>query len=772
MKRPMVWFGLAFVFGEILGFMSLWLLGIGISMAIVLCVWAGNKKMRHIRDRVCFFLLPVFCSLGGSCLFSARQNEYRLVNAVDDLPSFFVGMVIESKTYKNKQVICVQTQTYKIKCSISLDEATSLPELLDYVEICGKVTVFDRASNPGCYDAYVVHRQENLFYQISSANVTKILKKGPKWIRLLQVLRQRMNRVLYTALPEATAGVLSAMVTGDKSEVSEGINNLFQSQGIAHIMAISGLHITMAGFGVYKLLKLGYVPMPFRQMLSLLIVLLYICMCGFSVSSIRAVIMFTAILGSEIIGRQNDQATSLAIAALAVLIRTPYALFSFSFLMSFGCMISILVMIRMKGKMAGVYITLATMPILAWFQYEVPAYSILTNMFVVPAMSVLFPLGLVGSLLGCLYLPVGKILCLGSGVILKFYMILCHITEKLPLSVIITGRPSLVKCILVYCALLVFFILSACCGRKEKSDTSAVINGRISILNNAVRFRYWLLAVYLVLFMHSAPNQLEVLFLDVGQGDCSIIRATDGTVFMIDGGSTSESDIGRYTISKVLKYYGIDVIDFMMLSHMDADHVNGAHWLIENGWHIGQIVISEVTCNKATKEELLDIARHSHIPVYTVRSGDCMERGELLIRCLHPDENFKTDSDNAASAVLEMLYGNCRILFTGDVEGEGEKQLTQIMKTMNMEVKEYEMTILKVAHHGSKYSTSETFLQLVQPDYAVISCGRNNIYGHPHSELLKRLAAIDCQTMITAYAGAVLVECNGVQMDVYCMSGR
>jgi len=847
MKRPVAWFGLAMVFGEILGFIMVHFLrekmqscavvdtvfgsagyltaesiagyltaaGIAGCLAAAGFIWISvckGRKRKRLLEKVCFLFLPVFVLWGGMNVVNMWKTECILTEAVDEMPDMVCGTVIECET-KTRSVRLTVRATLKaypgsviIVCLVPVDEVSTSIVPWDRVMIRGKVTLFERATNPGCYDAYEVYRTEGTFYQIKKGTVAGMTDRAPVWMQRIQSLRRRMISVFQKSLDADRAGILAAMVTGDKSLVNGERGDLYKSQGIAHIMAISGLHVTMAGLGIGKLLKGLYMPAPFRQAGAVAVVILYLCMCGFSVSSVRAVIMFAAALGGEICGRKADRVTTLALAGMWILIRQPLALCSFSFLMSFGCIGSLLLMDMAQGEnpeeilnkgcketrhkgcrrkqngnrsgnrsfqwsWAGFYIAAVTVPVLAWFQYEVSLYSVVVNMAVVPAMSLLFPLGLIGGLAGCVCFPMGKLLCTGAGVILGFYGKLCHFTERLPLSVIVTGRPSVTKCVVIYGGFLLFVLLS-------------VTAERISVAagNKMVRCRYGLLLMYLLLFLHVLPEYSEMIYVDVGQGDCSIIRAADGSVLMIDGGSTSEDDVGKYTIQKVLKFYGIGKIDYVILSHMDQDHVNGILWLLENHWQIGQLAVPGVVCNEEMLAQLASLAGKNHIPVSVLCQGDTLQISDMVLTCLHPAKNFGTDSDNAASAVILLTCGQYSFLYTGDVEGDGEKEMAAYIKAQMLHpgeedkyvagqseniMKNRQICILKVAHHGSKNSTTKDFLSLIQPQWGIISCGKNNSYGHPHDELLDRLSRAGCKTLVTAECGAVMVRCDGEQVSVY-----
>ena len=201
-------------------------------------------------------------------------------------------------------------------------------------------------------------------------------------------------------------------------------------------------------------------------------------------------------------------------------------------------------------------------------------------------------------------------------------------------------------------------------------------------------------------------------------------------------------------------------MDYLVLTHLDEDHINGALELMQSGFPVGTVLVSSATTDEDKVEEIYTISKEYGIEMVDMSANDKILCGKVEIECVYPDEKSTPESENEASVVLRLTYGKFSCLLTGDLEGGGEKTVEEYLRNVPG------ITLLKAAHHGSKYSTSESFLQVTQPVAAVISCGEDNSYGHPHQELLQRLEVAGCDIYITAECGAVMVKTDGVRWSI------
>ncbi len=451
---------------------------------------------------------------------------------------------------------------------------------------------------------------------------------------------------------------------------------------------------------------------------------------------------------------------------------------------------------------ASLSITLSTLPIQLWFYYEIPIYALFLNLFVIPLMK---PMMIAGIL--AMAVPGLGGLGIVNHVILAGYEALCGCFDDLPFRSWNPGCPQLWQ-IGIYYLLLGGAAVACSYGKRnlsmEKIRKDSLPKGTEKahkqmlskemektqkqflpkeMRRKASQIGFLLLAV-LVLALRPI-KQNSVTFLDVGQGDCILVRVASGQTYLFDCGSTSRSGVGRYVLLPCLKYYGIGEIDAVFLSHPDGDHVNGALELLalsgENGITVRQLVLPAIgeADREAALGELAEAARtakqRSPVAVGYLAAGESWDCGGAVFRCLHPAEGYGAENPNEYSECVLAEFrerdGNGQkwtVLLTGDVEGEGEEALVAELKKRQING----LTVLKTAHHGSRNSTSEALLEQITPRLAVISCGRNNRYGHPHKELLERLEASGAYILQTARSGAITVTFESGNLRIKVWAGE
>ena len=265
------------------------------------------------------------------------------------------------------------------------------------------------------------------------------------------------------------------------------------------------------------------------------------------------------------------------------------------------------------------------------------------------------------------------------------------------------------------------------------------------------RYKVGLFLGAILLFGADIRGNAEITFLDVGQGDCICVQTPTGGCFLFDGGSSSRNNVGEKVILPFLQYEGIDQIDGVFLSHGDIDHYSGILQLLQQR----EIRINKIVLPRVGKEAMrdFDVFGEHMDKVEYVSKGSRLQWDSLTLTCLHPQEGYEAES-NAYSACYFLEAEDFTMLFTGDVEGQGEDLLIQELRKRHIG----QVDVLKVAHHGSKYSTTEAFLDVITPSLSLISCGKNNPYGHPHSETLKRLQKVGSIIKSTTENGAIIIE--------------
>ena len=734
-------------------------------------------------------------SLAGTVSRREEKPKYQVYYLTDNRVRLENQIIEESKILvyvKREESQFFQNQKDQEKKEIAVGNTLYLT---------GEVRFFQEASNPGNFNQKFYYQKQGIHANVWADQVQILDPRVWRIREGLTVLRCRWKELLTACLGDYYGNSMSAILLGDKSGLDTELKELYQKSGIGHILAISGLHMSFLGIGFYKLLRKAGLSFFLAGSAGALFLLLYTLMVGPGVSSLRALAMFLVRMGADMSGRTYDLPTSLSAAAAVIVLWQPLYLLDAGFLLSFGAILGIALVYPVvdgfhavpKMLCAGLSIHLMLLPVMLWCYFEFPLYSLLLNLLVVPLMSVVLGAGIAGSVLACLWAGGGRALLLVCKGILWFYEWGCGLSMELPGARIITGQPGIFW-MAVYYVLLAAGCMACIRNRKEREkeaegssrnqDRTGTEEGRRGIyligrspsvpqghaLGDALRV-YLVRTVLLLLpaafclicaGSHGKTGELQVTMLDVGQGDSLYIRTPSGMHCLVDGGSTDVSNVGTYRIEPFLKSRGVGTLDYVFLSHGDGDHINGVEELLENqsmGVRIKTLVLPD---EHVLDEALLELAGKAAgwgTEVVTIREGGKVLDHGMELTCLSPAADYRGETGNASSMVLALEYGEFDMLFTGDVEGAGEAALTESEWLKKCD-------ILKVAHHGSKHSTSEAFLKKAAPAIGFISAGRDNRYGHPHRETVERLENLGCRIYSTQECGAVTVKTDGKEVEI------
>lgn len=645
------------------------------------------------------------------------------------------------------------------------------------VAVQGRLELYRHATNPGEWDSADYNLIAGVAGRLKQA---RLLGSDDRqwWLReRLQDCRRRLLQRLYQALPSREASVLAKMLLGETYGLDQELKTLYQNNGIAHVLAISGLHISLLGMGLYRLLRRCGCPIVPAALLGGCMILLYGGMVGWGVSAVRAVGMYLVRMLGEIGSRHYDMLTAMGVLAAGMICHNPRLAYHCGFLLSFGAVAGMgwiypvlqatdrekpaLLQSLLRGLLASLSVTLATLPVQLYYFYQIPVYGTLLNLIVLPLMGLLLAGGL-----ALMALPAALPVRWAVTGILALYEGICRLAECLPGHLWIVGRPSGGQ-IAGYYGILTLAVIVMRYGRRPGSLTvfHMEIPASKALSRWSTRAGLLLLTAAVILLTGQRYHGFYLTMLDVGQGDCICVRTAEGQTYLFDGGSSSRSSAGEYVLIPYLKHQGIGVIDGVFLSHGDQDHVGAIRELLTDsqGIRVKALYLPQVAQPlQQPLEELRQLARDAGCRVEYLSQGMGWQQGDFRLTCLWPRAGYEGES-NASSACYLLEEKGLRILLTGDVEGEGERELTAYLRQLSLT----ELEVLKVAHHGSKYSTSEAFLQAVTPRLALISAGRDNSYGHPHEELLKRLEEKGCLVVQTPKSGAVTLraESSGVAKE-------
>ena len=587
------------------------------------------------------------------------------------------------------------------------------------------------------------------------------------------------------------APVFEAMLLGEKSELDQELKLRYQMAGMVHILAISGLHISILGMGLFSLLKRIGLGNAGAGLVSLCVMLQYGMLTGGSVSAMRAVCMFVLNVGARVLGRTYDLMTALALSAIFLLLDSPAYLYSSSFLLSFGAVVGLGAvsphLIRItgaKGKagkalISSLSVQAATLPVMLVFFGEVSVIGILLNLFVLPTVGGVLISGLCCSVLGLFSVNAGRAAAVPGRILLWLYEKVCMFAGKLPFCTWIGGLPEIWQSISYYLLLASGIILAyvMASGIQKKEENQLAVGKKVSENSDKIRgvFRkaakrvypagIFLLAAAAGTFVLSRKpgKELRITCLDIGQGDGIVLEIPDGGVFLMDCGSSNKKNTAQYQLLPYLKSRGISHINGIMISHTDKDHISGIMELLEfmeqglTSVRSDALILPDWEEPPEVYNTLIHLAHSAGMKVLQVESGNSFRMGEAGFHILAPAKDALGEDVNEEGMVVELEYRDFRGLFTGDAGEPAEKAILNRLRDVDF---------LKVGHHGSRYSSCREFLDQVKAEVAVISCSDSNTYGHPSPETTLRLKKSGAKTEFTMKSGAVSVCTDGKRMWV------
>ncbi|MDD6039271.1 MAG: ComEC/Rec2 family competence protein [bacterium] len=679
--------------------------------------------------------------------------------------------------------------------------------LCSVLEVKGTFQFFKMPSNEGQFNEFSYQKSKGNIGRIYDVQIVSIRMplKHLNWKERLFQLRQKLCLVYEQSLPERESGILASMVAGERTLLSSDVRDVFQHAGISHILAISGMHIQLIGMTVFLTLRKRKCPYLLAALIAVVVLLGYGGMIEPGVSSIRAIGMFFIYLIAACMGEHYDAYSALSVLVIILLISNPFVLHQTGFLFSCYAALSAIVTARVlreketreKKLLNTLKMSLLlqhfTLPVVAYFYYEIPLYALFFNLLLLPFLGAVIGIGLVGGMIGVLIPAAAKFLLYPVHMIITVYLWVCDLGERLPYETIICGRPGMGKLIvyaLVLWRLLCLFSEDRSAGTVTDTITASKDErwGNCLFLWRRFMSRALLVVILLAVLLYVPRGKFEIDFLDVGQGDGIYLHTAEGANLFIDGGSSSVSKVGTYRILPFLKYKGVRKIDYWFVSHPDADHINGLLEVLQAGYPVGTIITGVRSGEVKEWEKLSALAEARGITMCEMHTADQLKFEQTRISCLHPTANYETDDLNNASLVL--LYEDCsiRAVFGGDISSEVEHEIivqldryltraeeatefplcvqgydsafqsdTQYLKQTNHQEQKHEIDILKMNHHGSKYSNCEEWLTVFSPRIAVISCGKDNRYGHPHRDTLERLESVHSTVFRTDEMGQICI---------------
>ncbi len=640
----------------------------------------------------------------------------------------------------------------------------------DKVTATGKVRSPHGYQNPGQLDTKMLLKSQGISASLSAG------KQGIKVepletaavARQLAEVRHHYRESMEQVMPKADAAANFAMLFGGYEGLNPLLLDSFSIIGIIHILSVSGSHISllaavMAGFGA--LLRL---PKTITAVLVVGLIVIYSLLAGAVPPVIRSAIMGGVAFVALALDRERDGRRILLLTGLVMLLISPLLLFHISFQLSFLATAGLLYLAPVWQKYfrelgchayiaTGLSITLAaqlaTLPILAWYFNQLSLSSLLANLVVVPLVETIIVLGLFAGVIAFILPLAGSVIFACGSLLLGVVMEIAVKIAALPASAIWIPSISFGWGLLYYSVLGVFLLNAE--QREKLWDT---IRKRRNVLSVALLVMLFFVAGVQL----SKPKEMQVHFIDVGQGDAALVITPGGHAFMFDTGGTRDSDfdIGAKVDVPYLLHYGVLRLDAVFLSHAHEDHAAGCGGILRKMPVAQVITADEGILVYARSMKLGDNDPRLH-KFHTARQGERMIVDGVTIEVLFAPAMQKDDNQtgNEASNVYRVSYGKASFLFTGDLTKEKEGQL--LAEGINPA-----STVLKVGHHGSDTSSSQEFLQAVKPQYGVFCVGADNSFNHPKPAVVERFKRQGIKTMRTDEDGAVVFYTDGERMRV------
>lgn len=799
-------------------------------------LWIVRNK--NIRSMVALFFMFIFFVMGVLNIMSTGKKE-KLCTEIGDreLPCTVSGKIKEIKTdglsdtyyimadsivssefaYKGKIGIVIYTSAGKERKNnpgntdhIYLDYING-----DYICMSGTVSVPDSATNPGTFDQYIYLRNKGYYLCISNGTIESGNHRPYSIEGFLYGIKNRCTKIIDNSFDSESAGIVKAMLVADKSTLDKNIKKLYSENGIAHIMAISGVHVAIIGMTLYGFLRKLRIGRFISGTFSIAIIILYGIMTGMSSSTERAVIMLILSIAAEYFGRKTDAPTSMGFAMIIMVLGNPYVILDAGFQLSFAAITGVTVVAPQLRKFLGMFKRfikeadekkkqkhkkimslrkmiiklidalvvgiasfITTTPVIIYYYYQFPPYSIFINLIVIPLVSLIVGGSILVVLTGLFFTGAAVVMTYPVRLILFGYKHLCIFASGLPGASVLVGHISIGMLFVYYLSVVLIFAILRMI-RIGKTEREGPI---LYLMLAAVLF---LTVVYEV---YSYDKSLKIVYMDVGQGDGVLLRTSGHGGILIDGGSSSNKRVGEYVMVPVLKYYGVSEVEYAFVSHGDVDHVSGLEYLLneeQSGVHVVNLVLPEYGDQDAL-QELKSEATANNVNIIYMKPGDNItynhQHAETInIECLYPDEEAGQgvlDTNNLSMILKTTITWDVReadienlnkssdsdaslsLLFVGDVGIAAEKRLIELYGKNSLgEISDsIACDILKVGHHGSRNSSGSDFLKRVSAMYGIISCGKDNRYGHPHAETLERLKMADTKYMTTKEHGAIILS--------------
>lgn len=678
----------------------------------------------------------------------------------------------------------------------------------DVVKIKGKFNKPETRKNYKGFDYSKYLKQEKIYGIIKVDEVQKMGERKDLYCIVGKIRLKILNQIneLYS---NETQEFLKSILIGKTDGLSEKIKEDFRNSSISHILAISGMHVSYIMFGIKSLLEKIVKNKKIRNYFLIFVAACLYFLTGESISCLRACTMFSLILIASNFYRKNNFFRTFIFSFFLILFINPYNIFNTGMWLSFmgtlgivmfsnfliksfshkyGCKNKILKFI-IESLSVTISAQIFIFPIMVYTFNIISFTFFISNLLISIFIGPILIFGYVSIIFSILFPKISKIIIFLEKVLVYIILKISKICAQLPFSKIYVTTPNFFEIILIY--LIIFLIFYSFKHRKFymikllfsfkflKKEIKNLIKllknkivefneNKIIEINKSVRIEYdkscevdpkfnsnivrkvrfflvLISIILIILLCNYNSNNLKINFIDVGQGDCTLIQTPKGKNILIDGGegNSEKYDYGKNVVLPYLLDRKINEINFLIISHADSDHIGGL-FAIMDSIKVDKIFIGKQIEYSIQYNYLLEVAKEKNIEICYLKAGDELNfEKEIKLEVIWPNKSeiILENALNNNSLVFKLIYNDFSILFTGDIEKLAEEKILKLYKGP------LKCTILKVAHHGSKTSSTFEFIEKTSPQIVLIGVGKNNNFGHPNSEVLERLRNKRCKNI-------------------------
>lgn len=768
---------------------------------------SGRRYLRYLKlifNSKMIFSMIIFSIISNSIvIFQNQKYESYYKDGEEIKVEAIVISDAQEKEYNyvyKIKILCADNNDKYKNTYLYLKTSKKSTEKLKYgdkIEVKGSFTEASSQRNYGGFN-YKEYLKSLKIYGTIKANQLKVLSGDclNNIFNLANQVSSMMKQKIDSSMEETQAAIIKGIIFGDSSDIEEEIQENFRISSISHVLAVSGMHVSYLVIGIQLFLK-SIIGKRKTRFITIVFLIFYMFITGFSPSVVRASMMSILLIGGEILYRKNDIWTSMAISLFLILIYNPFLIenigLQFSYIGTMGIMIlhksvfSFLKNIKIKNKKwkykfnrkAIFFISkikeilavtlsaqLAIFPIMIYHFNLFGVYFLISNLLVSVMIGPIIIFSTIFIVFSFIFNPISKVICIVLKLLIQMLIIISNLAE-LPFSKLYLSTPKIWMILLYYILIITFNFIYCLYTSPKLNNTQVRVRNLIALakykifLNKKKSIIKIFIIILLFFLFQFIPQNLEINFVDVGQGDCTFIVTPRNKTILIDGGGSSsdEFDVGKSTLLPYILDKGYTKIDYIFISHFDQDHVGGILSILQK-IKVKKVIISKQEENSENYQKFLEIIKEKGFSVAIVKMWDRVKiENGIYFDILWPtSEQIQENKLNNNSLVMKMYYHNFSVLFTGDIEKEAEKK---ILETYKSEKNKLVSNVLKVAHHGSKTSTIKEFLDTVNPQIALIGVGKNNMFHHPSEEIIDKLKEYGAIIYRTDERGEITIRVNG-----------